>query len=37
MSNLSICGIDPDLATTLKQQSQASEKSVNQWALDQCH
>ena len=34
MSNLSICGIDPDLATTLKKQAQASGKSVNQWVLD---
>ena len=34
MSNLSIRGIDPDLATTLKQQAQASGKSVNQWVLD---
>jgi hypothetical protein len=30
MSNLSIRGIDPDLATTLKEQAQASGKSVNQ-------
>ena len=34
MSNLSIRGIDPDLATTLKQQAQASRKSVNQLVLD---
>ena len=34
MSNLSIRGIDPDLATTLKQQAQASGKSVNQLVLD---
>lgn len=34
MSNLSIRGIDPDLATTLKQQAQAIGKSVNQLVLD---
>ncbi|MEQ1530418.1 MAG: hypothetical protein ABL925_13970 [Methylococcales bacterium] len=34
MSNLSIRGIDPDLATTLKQQAQAHGKSVNQLVLD---
>lgn len=34
MSNLSIRGIDPDLATILKQQAQASGKSVNQLVLD---
>lgn len=34
MSNLSIRGIDPDLATALKQQAQASGKSVNQLVLD---
>jgi hypothetical protein len=34
MSNLSIRGIDPDLAITLKQQAQASGKSVNQLVLD---
>lgn len=34
MSNLSIRGIDPDLAAMLKQQAQASGKSVNQLALD---
>ncbi len=34
MSNLSIRGIDPDLATMLKQQAQANGKSVNQWVLD---
>jgi hypothetical protein len=34
MSNLSIRGIDPDLATTLKQQAQESGKSVNQLVLD---
>jgi len=34
MSNLSIRGIAPDLATTLKQQAQASGKSVNQLVLD---
>jgi len=34
MSNLSIRGIDPDLATTLKQQAQASGKSLNQLVLD---
>ncbi len=34
MSNLSIRGIDPDLATTLKRQAQESGKSVNQWVLD---
>ena len=34
MSNLSIRGIDSDLATTLKQQAQASGKSVNQLVLD---
>ncbi len=34
MSNLSIRGIDPDLATTLKQQAHASGKSVNQLVLD---
>ncbi len=34
MSNLSIRGIDPDLAATLKLQAQASGKSVNQWVLD---
>jgi predicted HicB family RNase H-like nuclease len=35
MSNLSIRGIDPDLATSLKQQAQASGKSVNQLVLDE--
>ena len=34
MSNLSIRGIDADLATTLKQQAQASGLSVNQLVLD---
>jgi hypothetical protein len=34
MSNLSIRGIDPDLATTLKEQAQASGKTVNQLVLD---
>lgn len=34
MSKLSIHGIDPDLAATLKQQAQASGKSVNQLVLD---
>lgn len=34
MSTLSIRGIDPDLAAMLKQQAQASGKSVNQLALD---
>lgn len=34
MSNLSIRGIDPDLAAMLKQQAHASGKSVNQLALD---
>jgi plasmid stability protein len=34
MSNLSIRGIDQDLATTLKQQAQESGKSVNQLVLD---
>ena len=34
MSNLSIRGIDPDLATSLKQQARASGKSVNQLVLD---
>ncbi|MDP2904296.1 MAG: hypothetical protein Q8N96_14515 [Methylovulum sp.] len=34
MSNLSIRGIDPELATTLKQQAQASGKSVNQLVLE---
>lgn len=34
MSNLSIRGIDPDLAASLKQQAQASKKSVNQLVLD---
>lgn len=34
MSNLPIRGIDPDLATTLKQQAQASGKIVNQLVLD---
>ncbi len=34
MSNLSIRGIDPVLATTLKQQAQVSEISVNQLVLD---
>ena len=34
MSNLSIRGIDPNLATTLKQQAQESGKSVNQLVLD---
>ena len=34
MSNLSIRGIDPALATTLKQQAQASGISVNQLVLD---
>jgi EAL domain-containing protein (putative c-di-GMP-specific phosphodiesterase class I) len=34
MSNLSIRGIDPDLATTLKKQAQASGKSVNQLVLE---
>jgi len=34
MSNLSIRGIDSDLATKLKQQAQASGKSVNQLVLD---
>jgi hypothetical protein len=34
MSNLTIRGIDPDLATTLKQQAQAGGKSVNQLVLD---
>jgi plasmid stability protein len=34
MSNLSIRGIDPDLAAMLKLQAQASGKSVNQLALD---
>jgi len=34
MSNLSIRGIDPELATTLKQQALASGKSVNQLVLD---
>jgi hypothetical protein len=34
MSNLFIRGIDPDLAASLKQQAQASGKSVNQLVLD---
>lgn len=34
MSSLSIRGIDPDLAVTLKQQAQAAGKSVNQLVLD---
>jgi hypothetical protein len=34
MSNLSIRGINSDLATKLKQQAQASGKSVNQLVLD---
>lgn len=34
MTSLSIRGIDSDLATTLKQQAQASGKSVNQLVLD---
>jgi hypothetical protein len=34
MSNLPIRGIDTDLATTLKQQAQASGMSVNQLVLD---
>ncbi len=34
MSNLSIRGIDQDLAITLKQQAQESGKSVNQLVLD---
>lgn len=34
MSNLSIRGIDPELATTLKLHAQESGKSVNQWVLD---
>jgi len=34
MSKLSIHGIDPDLAATLKQQAQAGGKSVNQLVLD---
>lgn len=34
MSSLSIRGIDPDLAVTLKQQAQATGKSVNQLVLD---
>lgn len=34
MTHLSIRGIDPELATTLKQQAQASGKSVNQLVLD---
>jgi hypothetical protein len=34
MSNLSIRGIDPELATTLKQQAQAGGKSVNQLVLE---
>lgn len=34
MTSLSIRGIDPNLATTLKQQAQASGKSVNQLVLD---
>ncbi|SJM92923.1 Toxin-antitoxin system, antitoxin component, ribbon-helix-helix domain protein [Crenothrix polyspora] len=34
MGNLSIRGIDSDLATTLKQQAQANGKSVNQLVLD---
>ena len=34
MSNLSIRGIDPALAITLKQQAQANGMSVNQLVLD---
>ena len=34
MSNLSIRGIAPDLAKALKQQAQASGKSVNQLVLE---
>lgn len=34
MSSLSIRGIDPDLANTLKQQAQSTGKSVNQLVLD---
>jgi len=34
MSNLSIRGIDPELAATLKQQAQASGKSINQLVLE---
>lgn len=34
MGNLFIRGIDPDLATLLKQQAQASGKRVNQLVLD---
>jgi hypothetical protein len=34
MSNLSIRGIDPELATILKLHAQESGKSLNQWVLD---
>jgi predicted HicB family RNase H-like nuclease len=34
MSYLSIRGINPDLSATLKQQAQASGRSVNQLVLD---
>ncbi len=34
MSSLSIRGVDPQLAATLKQQAGASQKSINQFVLD---
>jgi len=34
MSSLSIRGVDPQLAATLKQQAKASQKSLNQFVLE---
>ena len=34
MSSLSIRGVEPQLAATLKQQAGASQKSINQFVLD---
>ena len=37
MSSLSIRGVDPQLAATLKQQAKASQKSINQFVLEALH
>ena len=34
MSSLSIRGVDPQLAATLKKQAKASQKSINQFVLE---
>ena len=34
MSSLSIRGVDPQLATVLKQQARKSQKSINQFVLE---